>query len=306
MSEMITIADGQANKMVMLMPSAKVAVVMEMKKWQEEMKKSAGKPGNNPTADMFETMRRLVREGSSGTGEKVEKLGTQQIDGRTAVGFKTQSVIRDMTLWADPETARPIRVEMTGEMFSNVRLVMSNFQYDVDLDPALFSLEPPAGYTEQAMNVTMPTEEDLVTTLRTVAEHNKGLFPEKLGMNKEVMTAIMELLEPEMNKIAEKFGGKEKLKQMGKQPPPEMTAELMKTAMPLMQKKMQGISFYTILKPENDAHYTGGGVKLDTPDRPIFWYKPTGSEKYHVIYADLSVKEMTPDEAKTLSEAKAE
>ena len=52
-----------------------------------------------------------------------------------------------------------------------------------------------------------------------------------------------------------------------------------------------------MLKPENDPHYVGGGVKLGTPDRPILWYKPTGSEKYRVIYADLSVKEVPAAEA---------
>ena len=41
-------------------------------------------------------------------------------------------------------------------------------------------------------------------------------------------------------------------------------------------------------------------MKLGTPDRPIFWYKLTGAEKYRVIYADLSVKEMTADEVKNL------
>ena len=57
-------------------------------------------------------MRRLVREGSSGTGEKAEKLGKKEIDGRTAVGFRTRSEMGEMTLWADPETARPIRIEV--------------------------------------------------------------------------------------------------------------------------------------------------------------------------------------------------
>ena len=76
----------------------------------------------------------------------------------------------------------------------------------------------------------------------------------------------------------------------------------MKATMPLMQKQMQGMTFYMMLKPENDPHYVGGGVKLGTPDRPILWYKPTGAEKYHVIYADLSVKEMSAEEVKKLPE----
>jgi hypothetical protein len=67
----------------------------------------------------------------------------------------------------------------------------------------------------------------------------------------------------------------------------------------------RGLGFLHDLKPENDSHYAGKDVKLGTPDRPIFWYKPTGADKYRVIYADMSVKEMTPDDVKKLPEAKS-
>jgi hypothetical protein len=76
--------------------------------------------------------------------------------------------------------------------------------------------------------------------------------------------------------------------------------------MGLIMKCGRGLGFLRDLKPENDSHYAGKDVKLDTPDRPIFWYKPTGAEKYRVIYADLSVKDMTPDDVKKLPEAKAQ
>jgi hypothetical protein len=78
----------------------------------------------------------------------------------------------------------------------------------------------------------------------------------------------------------------------------------MKAMMPfnqkLTQKYMQGMTFYNMLTSQNDSHYVGAGVKLGTPDRPIFWYKPTGADKYRVIYADLNVKEMSADEVKKL------
>lgn len=233
-----------------------------------------------------------------------------------------------MTLWADPETAWPIRIEIVMDMLDGVRLVMNNFRYDVDLEPSLFSLEPPVGYSTQAMNMTLPVEEDLLNTLRTIAEHSKGLFPAKLGMNKEVMEAAMatarperdeltqDKLEAEMNKIAAKYGGKDKLRaKYGKQLPPAIMAEMMKATMPLvqeqtqkqmqkqmplMQKRMRGVTFYMALKPENDPHYVGGGVKLGTPDRPLLWYKPTGAANYRVIYADLSVKELPAEDVKKL------
>jgi hypothetical protein len=61
-----------------------------------------------------------------------------------------------------------------------------------------------------------------------------------------------------------------------------------------LSRLQRGFSFATALAKDEkwDAHYAGAGVKLGTPDRPIFWYKPADSEKYRVIYADLSAGEV--------------
>ena len=133
-------------------------------------------------------------------------------------------------------------------------------------------------------------EEDLLRILRLIAEHSKGDFPATIGMNKEFMQVVQAVIKPEMEKVIAKYG--------------KESPEVMKAAMSLGQKHMQGVMFYMSLKPENDSHYAGGGVKLGTPDRPIFWYKPTGAKKYRVVYADLNVKELTAEEAKKLPEAR--
>ncbi len=58
------------------------------------------------------------------------------------------------------------------------------------------------------------------------------------------------------------------------------------------QAKLQpGLIFRVQLPPEADAHYAGKGVSLGAADTPIFWYRPKDSEKYRVIYADLSVRD---------------
>jgi outer membrane lipoprotein-sorting protein len=66
----------------------------------------------------------------------------------------------------------------------------------------------------------------------------------------------------------------------------------------------RGVEFANQLQPAADAQYVGKGITFGTPNRPVFWYKPTGAENYHVIYADLSVKELTAAEVKNLSEKK--
>ena len=301
-TKQITIIDSQTGKVLTLMPNMKLAVTRDMRKFIEEMKKSGRLAKDAPT-DEFEMVRRLVCEGNSGTGEKVQRLGKKAIDGREAVGFQTHTEMGDTTIWADPETARPVRIDVRIEMGGGGRLVMSDFRYDVNLDPTLFSLEPPAGYLVQSSTMTAPVEEDLLRTLRTIAEHSKGIFPPKVEANKEVLKALMlEVYDPKISaemdtamnaaraKIEAKYGGKKKLKERyGEKLPPDIMAEILEASalaqrkiaqktIPLMQKQMQGIIFYTTLKPENDPHYIGGGVKLGTPARPILWYKPTGAE----------------------------
>jgi hypothetical protein len=36
-------------------------------------------------------------------------------------------------------------------------------------------------------------------------------------------------------------------------------------------------------------------VKFGDSDAPIFWYRPEGAETYRVIYGDLSVKDVEPE-----------
>ena len=64
-----------------------------------------------------------------------------------------------------------------------------------------------------------------------------------------------------------------------------------KKVMDLAMSLARGFAFAWKLPESANAHYAGKGVKRGQPDRPIFWYKPEGSENYRVIYADLMVKD---------------
>jgi outer membrane lipoprotein-sorting protein len=275
--DMVVIADYESAKGIVLLPKQKIAVVVDSEKIKDQI--------DNPMTCMFETMRCLVREGRNRLGEKGASIGKKEIDGHTVVGFLVRSSMGDMTLWADPQTARPVRIELNMPAMK-ARGILSNFRYNVELDPALFSLEPPPGYSTHTMSVVLPMEEGLIQTLRVVAEQSDGMFPKKLGMNSEVMGALQTVARPDIDEIATSD---------------DETSEGVLAALPIEQKYLQGILFYLSLKPENDPHYVGRGVKLGTPDRPIFWYKPSDAERCRVIYADLSVREMTAEEVKKLS-----
>jgi hypothetical protein len=167
------------------------------------------------------------------------------------------------------------------------------------------SLQPLAAITLPTMEATKPVEADLVNLLRVIAENNKGTFPPEIWGNKEYMQATQAAMQPELEKLA-KSPAAQKLIEKFKSDKDEagFTKAWMKMCEPLTQKitqkHIQGLNFYLGLKPENDAIYTGKGVKLGTPDRPILWYKPSGTDKYRVIYADLRVKELTPDDLQKL------
>jgi hypothetical protein len=54
--------------------------------------------------------------------------------------------------------------------------------------------------------------------------------------------------------------------------------------------------FIRFFKGEGRWHYAGKGVKLGDAQTVIFWYQPKGSQTYRVIYGDLSVKDVAPND----------
>ncbi len=64
--------------------------------------------------------------------------------------------------------------------------------------------------------------------------------------------------------------------------------------------------FITIYRYQGDWYYFGKDATCGDPDTPIFWYSPEGSETYRVIYADLSVSDVAPDELPKLPDTPLE
>jgi hypothetical protein len=73
-------------------------------------------------------------------------------------------------------------------------------------------------------------------------------------------------------------------------PPETLSAEQRQEFLEARAKLQQGALFIGLLPEGADWQYAGKGVWLGAPDRPIFWYRPQGSKKYRVVYADLSVR----------------
>jgi outer membrane lipoprotein-sorting protein len=275
--KVIQIVDGQKDKTLTLDPDKKTATVINLKNL----------PPENPFGKTFQGLRELVAGAQNGRAGKVERLDGETIDGRRAQGFRIRLGEIEVKIWADPKTLLPVRVEETTSASPEARLftiVMTDFQIGMDLDESLFSLDVPVGYTVgQATQIDLSKKPIayLAETLKMAAEYNDGVFPPTLRGDEGIDGIVQ--------RAAAKLG-----EQHSKDSP-----EMLKQVTDLAMKLGGTFGFLFSLSPDaNDWHYAGKDVKLNTPNRPIFWYKPyKSSPSYQVLYADLSIKEVPSEEA---------
>ena len=265
------ISDLQQGKIITLVPAQKQAMVIEMQNIPEEKDQSQ--------FNFFHEVRRRILEAQETEDESVEFLGEQEINGVLAIGYNVRKPAADMIIWANKETKMPIRLEISNGPVTNI---MSNIVFDVELDESLFDLKIPEGYTVRTMQVdaSEPTEKDLLEMFRIWAEHMDGNLPSVLDMN-----ASMEFVKYQQKKMKEE--GQELSEQ-------EMMEKILGTQKTIM-KMSRGGMFVQQLPPDSDWHYVGKDVKLGDADTPVFWYCPKDSETYRVIYGDLNVKDVTPE-----------
>jgi hypothetical protein len=232
----------------------------------------------------------------------------EEIDGKMTNKFICdQGEFYKITVWVDPETNLPVRVEKVSLPHPNkdiimpqmslsladfggnsdethtyticgidgiqekMTIVMSDFVWDADIDQSLFSLTPPEGYTveEGQADVSEIGEKDLIDTLALWAEMSDGNFPE----------AINDLGDPNKVKplLIKKFhiGG-----------PPK---EEFEQAYQQIEKMLRGLFFAQKQKVSGTWDYAGDGVSLGQTDIPVCWWKQEDSNEYRVIFGDLSI-----------------
>jgi outer membrane lipoprotein-sorting protein len=274
----IVIADGEKNRLVTYAPSTKTASFIDLKNVSAEW--------GSPMGKSFQGMQELVARAQAGKAGKVERLGAQTIDGRAAEGFRIELGSIEVKIWADPKTSLPIRVEHLRTSPPEVHIVMTDFQVDVELDESLFSLDVPEGYTvQQPLEIDLSKKpiSYLAEALKIAAELNGGVFPANL----QGADGLQSVAQAYAKKAMENKG--------------EDAAQSMRQVQELIMKLGGAIGFLTALTPDHDWHYAGRDVQLNTPDRPIFWYRShKSSATYTVLYADLSMKEVAAGEVPNL------
>jgi len=262
------ILDPESSKMLVLTDQNKSAAYVDI----------SGEVGNRHQ-NYAEAMRMIV----TNLKDNCENLGEQEIDGRKAIVFEGKGGGNEqIKIWADPETALPIRVELT--FLGQMSMIMKNFQINPQIDESLVSMDVPAGYTsaEADLDMTDVTEESFILDMTDVTEKDfieslriwakiigDGTFPDEIG-TENVM------------KIVPAFSGKIMALNLSEQEATQMGMNFGK-----------GMVFHQSLETGgNPWKYIGQGVKLGDANKPVFWYRPQGSETYRVIYGDLSVKDV--------------
>ena len=246
----------------------------------------------HPTQEPFAGFRAMLLDAQSKPHVKRESLGEKTIDGRRVVGFRIKDPGAVIDVWGDPETGLPVRIESTVTMPADAKLTMSDFEFNVDLDESLFSVEPPADYEvtviQKHTSDGKPSgEEDLIEMFREYSRWCAGLLPDLIDF--EWVTGTFRQQEWLDASIGQKRD--------------ERRQEFSDSD----SKLQRGLSFALRLPKQSDSHYAGRGVRVGTADTPIFWYRPKDSKKYRVIYADLSVRDAEtppsmPDAPPTLPE----
>jgi len=258
MEGIVAIIDLESGRILQLEIDKKAATYIDLKDWPS-------------MPSYMESLRNVINKLQENPDFEVEELGIRQIDGRDLIGFRAEHPKIGITIWADPETALPVRIEqIEGQM----KVICKDLQFDVPMDEELFSMDVPEGYSMQQteLDLTGATEEDFVDGLRIMAEtFGDGYFPDSVAVEDYIKQA------PAMV---------EKCKEL------ELSEQ---QQMELGMKLQNYLLFIRFFKGEGKWHYTGSGVKLGDAEVAIFWYRPEGSADYRVIYGDLTVKDVAPE-----------
>jgi len=201
-----------------------------------------------------------------------EDLGEKEIDGIDCDGYKVIQGDLTTNVWIDAKTGDLVQVEQKYASAPGMNRIIKNIKFNIELNDSLFSLTPPAGFKsfgiELKSNGSDETEETFINWLRWWAGANiDETFP-PIVAGSEMAKVVMDMA------------------QQGK-----LKGELWKNVDPQM---MFRAGLFVV--HQQDWRYAGNGVKINTPDTPIFWYRPAGSENYRVIYADLTVRELSADQ----------
>ena len=242
-------------------------------------------------------------------------VGNEIIDGKETRVYEDIQPLQFSctTIWVDPETDLPVRVvsetippddpnyfpikmlslyskdfgddnDMScgGNLCGNctpryTKKVMTDFQWNIDLDTKLFDTEIPEDYEKHEEKLSQPDETYLIEALKFWSEMSDGLLP----------IDVNDLMDP--NTIEPMFIKKFK---KGQNPYQEYNnaADFMDTF------RWGAIFAERKIVSQKNWHASKESVYFGQADKPLYWWQIEDSNNYQVIYGDLTIDEVAEDE----------
>jgi hypothetical protein len=256
-----------------------VSVMPEQKKFMRFTDKS---PDELKQIAEKDDPRAMVRHMMSA---EYKHLGRDNINGIDVEGIECTGpavmggMFEDATarLWVEIGTDFPVRIEIEGIVSGGqmeMSMVIDDFQWNVELDPALFVPDIPADYTSRDMSLSEANEGTAINALSLFAELTDGRYPGNLAF----LTLMKEITE----ELTKKYG----MKIIEKQD--EYTNELMNI--------LQVGTFYAQLAGmEKEVVYYGDTVTADNPEAVLLRWKVSDGV-YRVVFGDLSAGNFSAEE----------
>ena len=181
-------------------------------------------------------------------------------------------------LWVDEKNELPIRINATGSSKdgqASMETVYDNFQWDIEIEPALLKPEIPDDYEliAQGKWETGNEGQEIIEVLRLFVEYADGKYPASL---KTVTVA---------NAIAPAL--KKKFPPGSPEPSKELIARLMKV-------DRVGLMYTTLEKDGKAPAYYGDKVSAESPEAVLFRWK-VNDDTYRVVFGDLRTEDVSAE-----------
>ncbi len=278
---MDTYMDGKIAANMYILPAEKMMIQLmpEQKKYMrilltDEHLKKMEEEQNNPRYMVKQFMAHEYTELGRDIIDGIEVEGIEVTDPKVWGGMVAKAVGR---LWVDVATNLPVRIEMEMAMEDmEIKMVMDQFEWGVELDTGLFEPVIPQDY-ELMAEVEMPDAggEKAVEGLRLFAELAGGSYPSDMGL----MTAMKEL-------------GGAMFQELGTEPNAMPSRETMEK---MMKMQMVCVFYAQLVQEDKDPAYYGEAVTTEFGHAVLMRWK-TGDDEYRVIFGDLTIEDVSTEE----------
>lgn len=239
------------------------------------------------------SLKTLIDSMPSDTKELIPVETTETVASRDIVVFEARCspAGEGLFIWALRESKLPIQMRFHDPRNNEYGDFLFDYSRPKDadfFDPNAFknpSKEPMNGSTsENAVNV-----QEIVDVFRRWTVLSGGWFPSSLGIQ-----AIKDI-DPNADISSLKTGNLQfetPNATLDRDNPPsqEESDKYLNSVMFVLFGKVQEAMAET-----TDWHYAGKGVEIGETREAVLWCRPKGSKTYRVIYGDLSVKEVKPE-----------